>query len=111
MMYPRKYIIEQGEQCEIVSFFWEQPGYSLWGIRAIGLFLKLKMNGKIIHKTQSALESQWVLQIGNDQLSLYQEDMISLDVSIMKGSDSAIMKNVIHIFHNSNLFKEIKYGT
>ncbi len=107
MIYPRKYIIEQGQQCEIVSFLWERPGFNLWGIRVISLFLKFKMSAEIVYKTQSTLESQWVLQIGNDQVSIYQDDMMSLDVSIMKG-DSAFMKKVKSVFNSSILFKEIK---
>ena len=108
MIYPRRYIIEQGKQSEIISFLWERPGYSLWGIRAIALFLRLKLKAKTIHKYQSAMETQWILQVGNDQVSLYQDDMTSLDISIMNGSDSALMMKVVSIFNDSILFKNIK---
>lgn len=108
MIYPRKYEVEEGKQADILSFMWEKPGYSLWGIRIIVLFLKFKMEAKIIHKLQSAMESQWIVQIGEDQLSIYQDDMSSLEVSIMNGSDPTLMKKIVTVFNNSIFFKNIK---
>ncbi len=106
-VYPRKYTVDQGELAPILMFDWEFPGYNLWGIKVIAFYLKIKLKAKVVHKMRSTFESQWVLDINGDQVSIYQDDIYGyVRVSVMKGSNPGCMSDLVNLFSTSWLFNQ-----